>query len=95
MLDPFISWQPYHWSTRAYSWRIDHFPFVVSDEVIFATIGNAYTFTGLLLDRSYVKSTVQALISDIDAKITISGDKHTISQAAGKLESGPIQKSLY
>ena len=76
------------------SWHIDHFPFVVSDEVIFATIGNAYTSTGLLVDRSNVKSTIQAPMSDIDAKIKISGDKHTISQAAGKLESGPIQKSL-
>ena len=81
--DPFISWQPYHWSTRAYLvnragmkslldklyskslflrkdvWRIDQHPFVVADEVIFATIGDAYTSTKLRVGGKEMKTTIQ------------------------------------
>ena len=81
--DPFISWQPYHWSTRAYLvnragmkslldklyskslflrkdvWRIDQHPFVVADEVIFATIGDAYTSTKLRVGGEEMKTTIQ------------------------------------
>ena len=75
---PFITWQPYHWSTRAYLvnragmrtlldeaysisekgdavWRLDGYPFVVADEVIYASIGDAYTSTGLWVDLNEVE----------------------------------------
>ncbi|KAL7550701.1 hypothetical protein ACHAWF_013925 [Thalassiosira exigua] len=81
MLDPFISWQPYHWSTVAYVvnragmqnllkkvyskskfgrdvWKIDFFPDVVSDAVIYATIGNAYTSAGIGVSSTNFKSTI-------------------------------------
>lgn len=77
------------------SWHIDYYPFLVSDEVIYATIGNAYTSTSLLVDRSIAKSTIQAPMTDIDAKISTNSEvKHTINQVAAKLESSSIQQSL-
>jgi len=83
MEDPFISWQPYHWSTRAYMinragmetlidkvfstslngegvWSIVDSPLVVSDEAIYAVVGDVYTSTGLCVDSLNFKSTVQS-----------------------------------
>ena len=41
------------------TWRIEQHPFVVSDEVIYATIGDAYTSTKLRVGGRSVKSTIQ------------------------------------
>ncbi len=40
-------------------WRIDQHPFVVADEVIYSTIGDAYTSTKLRVGGRKMKSTVQ------------------------------------
>ena len=95
--DPFISWQPEHWSTGAYLvnrdgmkslldklyskslflrkdvWRIDQHPFVVSDEVIYATIGDAYTSTKLRVGGTKMKTTVQDSTFKSEEETSIAG----------------------
>lgn len=55
------------------TWRIEQHPFVVADEVIYATIGDAYTSTKLRVGARKMKSTVQDLARDSGAMTTIDG----------------------
>lgn len=113
--DPFISWQPYHWSTRAYIinrsgmktlmdkvfstspigkgvWRITEAPLVVSDEAVYALVGDAYTSTLRVdaLDLSTVQSdadssatihlNISSIVSDVTVKKHETVKKHDINE---------------
>jgi hypothetical protein len=59
-------------------WRIEQHPFVVADEVIYATIGDAYTSTKLRVGGRNIKSTIQdsstGIEPDVQGSLFIAAD---------------------